>query len=88
MCDFVQSTCRWKLTLNYIYLFIIIQIENFDNSIKTLKTQKISSLKIVVPQFQVTMIYKLNINKLNKFVVLKQTYILSSQHGIFSIKHK
>jgi len=52
-------------------------------SIKTLKTHKISSLKIVVAQFQFTMIYKHNINKLNKSVILKQTYILSSQHGIF-----
>jgi hypothetical protein len=29
------------------------------------------------------MIYKRNINKLNKFVIIKQTYILSNQHGIF-----
>jgi hypothetical protein len=52
-------------------------------SIKTLKTHKISSLKIVVSQFQFTMIYKHNINKLNKSNILKQTYILSNQHGIF-----
>jgi len=52
-------------------------------SMKTLKTHKRSSLKIVVPQFQFTMIYKHNINKLNKSSILKQTYILSNQHGIF-----
>ncbi len=48
-----------------------------------MKIHKVSSLKIVVPQFQFTMIYKHNINILNKSVVLKQTFILSSQHGIF-----
>jgi hypothetical protein len=52
-------------------------------SMKTLKTHKRSSLKIVVPQFQFTMIYKHNIHKLNKSSILKQTYILSNQHGIF-----
>jgi len=45
-----------NIKLKFIYLLLLLFKLKFLTLVKTLKSHKISSLKIVVPQFQFTMI--------------------------------